>query len=184
MFIQLFKCYIYLGLQLYLIGYFCFSIPEGTGVILSEGDDPPFDDEDYSYFFTSGEINSTLIINDTELQPSLLSGNICLLCSMSVVLICKYLYRMLTPNILYFWHSEIDCLTNLLDHKFMNSICNYQNSSVSAVVNPSLCGCSLIKMIFWWQNQIRSINIWTETTVFVILVLYITTLNLNETAQL
>lgn len=102
MFIQLFKCYIYLGLQLYLIGYFCFSIPEGTGVILSEGDDPPFDDEDYSYFFTSGEINSTLIINDTELLPSLLSGNICLLCSMSVVLICKYLYMMLTPNILYF----------------------------------------------------------------------------------
>lgn len=102
MFIQLFKCYIYLGLQLYLICYFCLSIPEGTGVILSEGDDPPFDDEDYSYFFTSGEINSTLIINDTELLPSLLSGNICLLCSMSVVLICKYLYRMLTPNILYF----------------------------------------------------------------------------------
>lgn len=102
MFIQLFKCYIYLGLQLYLICYFCLSIPEGTGVILSEGDDPPFDDEDYSYFFTSGEINSTLIINDTELLASLLSGNICLLCSMSVVLICKYLYMMLTPNILYF----------------------------------------------------------------------------------
>lgn len=81
---------------------FFLSIPEGTGVILSEGDDPPFDDEDYSYFFTSGEINSTLIINDTELLASLLSGNICLLCSMSVVLICKYLYMMLTPNILYF----------------------------------------------------------------------------------
>lgn len=45
----------------------------GTGVILSEGDDPPFDDEDYSYFFTSGEINSTLIINDTELLAALLS---------------------------------------------------------------------------------------------------------------
>lgn len=106
MFIQLFKCYIYLGQQLYLICYFCFSIPEGTGVILSKGDDPPFDDEDYSqyyyYFFTYGEINSTLIINDTEVPLSLLSGNICLLCSMSIVLICKYLYMMLTPNILYF----------------------------------------------------------------------------------
>lgn len=38
----------------------------GTGVILSEGDDPPFDDEDFTDFFTYGEINSTLIINDIE----------------------------------------------------------------------------------------------------------------------